>query len=98
VTPSALAVRCLAKHFGADEAAVLQLAAEQVAATTIAEANEERELSQRANAVLSSNMLLSFSTCSKIGWATPRFCHRPPRINLEKRLAFPSHRAILPLR
>jgi hypothetical protein len=68
-TPNALAVRCLAKHFGADEAAALRLAAEQVAATTTAVTNEEGELSQRANAALSSNVLLGFSTCSKIGWA-----------------------------
>jgi hypothetical protein len=53
---------------------------------------------QRANAALSSNLLRSFSTCSRSGWATPRFCHRPPRIDLEKRLAFPGDHAILPLR
>jgi hypothetical protein len=43
VAPSALAVRRLAKYFGVDEAATLRMAAEQVAATTIAETPLERE-------------------------------------------------------
>ena len=44
VVPSAFAVRRLAKYFGADPEAALQLAAEQVAATTIAETPLERDL------------------------------------------------------
>jgi len=44
VMPNAYAVRRLARYLGADEVAVLRLAAEQVATTTIAATPQEREL------------------------------------------------------